>query len=354
MGGRDDADARAEGRAHPGAPSEPPSVVGDEDMVRLVAELYYLRDLTQSTIADLTGFSVSKVSRMLALARDAGIVRIRVQPAAGQLRRTAEELASALGLRAAHVTAGRSDDPARATRLCGVAAAPWVAERLPERGTLGMAGGYTTAALVDALPPRHCPDLTIVPMVGGWDPATPHLDINELVRRAAGRLGARYQLLHAPGRLDSLEVRDALLAESAIRLTTAYWDRLDTALVGISGGPDAVPGYTTVMERLDSTERRRLAEAGVVGDITGHLFDAEGRFVRDPVGERTVAVPIEALARTPEVIAVAAGPHKVRGIIGASRTGLLHAIVTDQPTADAILRLLGAAAPERGAVGAPA
>ena len=44
------------------------------EMMRLVAELYYVRELGQPEIAALTGFSVSKVSRLLAAARIAGVV----------------------------------------------------------------------------------------------------------------------------------------------------------------------------------------------------------------------------------------------------------------------------------------
>jgi DNA-binding transcriptional regulator LsrR (DeoR family) len=314
----------------------------DEEMMRLVSELYYLRDQSQSTIAELTGFSVSKVSRMLSGARDAGIVQISVQAAPETLASDAASLASALGISDAHITPGRSGDPLRATRLCAVAAAPWLADQLPEAGVLGLAGGFTISALVDALPPRRRAHLTIVPIVGGWDPATPHLDINELARRTAERLGCRYQLLHAPGRLDSMVVRDALMSDSAIRVTTEYWERLSVALIGISGSPHAQPGYTTVMDRLSTDERGRLANEGVVGDMVGHLFDLDGHFVDDPTADRTIAAPTEALRKASRVIAVAAGPHKVEGIIGACRTGLIHTLVTDQPTAQqTLLRISG-------------
>jgi len=316
--------------------------IPDEEMLRLISELYYVRDQSQSTIAELTGFSVSKVSRLLSQAREAGIVHITVQAAPALLEDHARRLAEALQLSEAHVTPGRSDDPRRATRLCAVAAAPWVAAAIPESGVLGLAGGYTVAAMVDAFPTRRCPHLTIVPLVGGWDPGTPYLDINELSRRAADRLSCGYQLLHAPGRLDSVEVRDALLNDSAIRVTTDYWDRLSMAVIGISGGPHTVPGYTTVMDRLTPDERDRIESHGVVGDMVGHLFGIDGQILDDdPTADRTLAAPLSALRRTPHVIAIAAGRHKVNGIIGACRTGLVHTLVTDQPTAEGILRRLG-------------
>lgn len=321
---------------------------GDEEMMRLVAELYYLRDQSQSAIADLTGYSVSKVSRLLAQARERGVVRISVQPAPDMLAEIAGRLAAALGIEEAYVTPGRGDDASAASRLCAVAAAPWVAGVIPEAGVLGIAGGYTTSALIDALPPVRRSHLTIVPLVGGWDPATPHLDINELTRRAAERLGCRHLLLHAPGRLDSGTVKAALLKESTIRATTEYWSRISVGLIGVGGGPDDYPGYATVMDRVSKAERRRLAGRKVVGDVVGYLVTIDGELIDDPWSDHTIAAPIPDLRRAARLIAIAAGPHKVAGIIGASRSGLVHSLVTDEPTAAAVIDRLDRERAPRG------
>ena len=323
-------------------------ISGDEEMMRLVAELYYLRDRSQSAIADLTGFSVSKVSRLLAQARQTGVVRISVQAAPDTLDEVAGQLAAALGIEEAYVTPGRGDDPAAASRLCAVAAAPWVAETIPEAGVLGIAGGYTVSALIDALPPVRRAHLTIVPLVGGWDPATPHLDINELIRRAAERLDCRYLLLHAPGRLDSGAVKRALMRESTIRATTEYWSRLSVGLIGVGGGPRDHPGYGTVMDSVSERERRRLAGLQVVGDVVGYLVTIDGTLIDDPWGDHTIAAPVSDLRRASRLVAVSAGPHKVAGIIGACRSGLVHTLVTDEPTAQAVLAHLATRPPKRG------
>lgn len=305
--------------------------------MRLVAELYYLRDQSQSAIADLTGFSVSKVSRLLSQARGRGVVRISVQPPPDLLAELAARLAAALDIEEAHVTPGRGDDPKAASRLCAVAAAPWVGEAIPEAGVLGIAGGYTASVLVDALPAAVRSHLTIVPLVGGWDPDTPHLDINELSRRCAERLGCRYALLHAPARLDSPEVKEALLRESTIRATTDYWSRISVGLIGIGGGPSDHPGYTTIMDRLSVADRRRMRELAVVGDVVGYLVTIDGELVDNPLTAHTIAAPVDDLRRAARLIAVAAGPHKVAGIIGAIRSRLVDTLVTDEPTALAVL-----------------
>ena len=323
--------------------TEPPrATTGDIEMMRLVAELYYLRGHSQPEIAELTTFSISKVSRLLAQARDRGIVRISVEPAPAQLTPIEAHLAERLGVRV-HLTPGRATTPTIAARLCGIAGAPFVASLLPASGLVGVAGGYTTHALIQSLPLLDRPGLTILPLIGGWDVRNPHLDTNQLVRRMADRLGATTRLLHAPGLLDSEATKVALLNDSGVTSTTRYWDRLDIAIVGISGGPMARPGYGTVMDRLDEAGRARLNTKGVVGDVAGHLVRVDGSLVEDEWTRRSIAIPVELLRRTPSVIAVAAGSNKVEAILGSARTGLVDVVVTDVPTAEAVLRHLGAA-----------
>jgi DNA-binding transcriptional regulator LsrR (DeoR family) len=308
--------------------------------MRLVAELYYARDLRQPEIAEMTGFSVSKVSRILAGARDAGIVRISVEPPTDEQPALAHELGERFGVEV-WLTPGRETDPSAAARLCGVAAADHVAAWIPSVGSLGIAGGYTIDALASALPRRSLPTLTVVPVVGGWDSRNRYLDVNELARRIADRLGAQVHYLHAPGMLDDEETKEALLRDSGVAATTAHWATLDAVLLGVSGGPMIVPGYGTVMDRLDDRNRRRLLELGVVGDVSGHLIRADGSIVEDEWSRRTIAISIDELRRIQRVMVVAAGSNKHASLLGAMRTGLVSHMVTDRPTAEGILRLAG-------------
>jgi DNA-binding transcriptional regulator LsrR (DeoR family) len=306
--------------------------------MRLVAELYYARDLRQPEIAEMTGFSVSKVSRILAQARDVGIVRISIEPPTDEQPALARELGDRFGM-GVWLTPGRETDPSAAARLCGVAAADHVAGWLPTGGTIGLAGGYTIDALASALPRRSLPELTVVPVVGGWDSRNRYLDVNELARRIADRLGAQVHYLHAPGMLDSEETKEALLRDSGVAATTSHWSRLDAALLGVSGGPTILPGYGTVMDRLDDANRQRLVGLGVVGDVSGHLIRVDGTIVEDEWSRRTIAISVDDLRRIPRAMVVAAGSNKQRSLLGAMRSGLASHLVTDRPTAEGILRL---------------
>jgi deoxyribonucleoside regulator len=309
------------------------------EMMRLVAELYYMRELGQPEIASLTGFSVSKVSRLLAAARSAGVVRISVESAPSEPAPLARTLSQALGIEV-WVTPGNETDTAVASRLCGVAAAPRIANELPRSGVIGITGGYTVESVVGALPARSLPEAVVVPLLGGYDVTNPHLNSNEIARHLAERIGAGVRMLHAPALLDDEATTIALLADSALRATTRFWGDMQVAIVGMAGDPRIASG--TVMDRLDKLGRERIAAKGAVGDVAGHLVRIDGSFVEDEWERRTISMSVEAMRHVPRVIGIAAGSNKVDTIIGGARSGLLHVLVTDEPTARAALALLGA------------
>jgi DNA-binding transcriptional regulator LsrR (DeoR family) len=73
----------------------------------------------------------------------------------------------------------------------------------------------------------------------------------------------------------------------------------------------------------------------------------DGLFIDDEWSRRTISISLDALRRVPRVMAIAAGSTKVAAVLGALRSGVLHVIVTDRPTAEGVMRLadkLGVAA----------
>jgi len=314
--------------------------LADREIMRMVAELYYERNLRQPEVAALTGFSVSKVSRLLQAARDQGIVHISVEPPTSDRQPIADELSDRLGVQV-EITPGRERDASMASRLCGIGAADHVAARLPASGSVGFAAGNTIAALASALPRRSNPALTIVPVVGGWDTTDHHyIDGNQIALRIAERLGANARTLHAPAVLDSVAMRQALLRDATIAATASHWKHLALAILGVGGPPASSSGYRTVVDRLGDSVRADLTRLGVVGDIAGHFFRADGSFVED-WSERMLAISVDQLRAVDVVIAVSAGPGKAAALLGVVRTGVVDVLVTDRPTAEGVLRLAG-------------
>jgi DNA-binding transcriptional regulator LsrR (DeoR family) len=324
----------------PAAVPAEPAAHEQRELLRWVAELYYLQQQGQAEIAGLIGVSVSKVSRLLAEARRQGIVTITVAPSYAGASELERELAHGLGLERAFVAPARVHDSAVASRAAALTAARLLPQLLPARGAVGLSGGYTVAQMARALEPIPGADLLIVPLQGNWADGGAHLLNDQICREAAARLGGRALSLPAPMLVDRAATHDALLHDMSIRPVTERWADLAAAVVGVGTSPAAeAPGYPSVMNQLGDSIRADLVQLGVVGDLCARMFDRDGRFVEHEVSRRTLGISIAELRRVPRVIAVAAGTTKAESLLGAARTGAIHILITDQLTAESLLNL---------------
>ncbi len=313
-----------------------------DELLRWVAELYYLQQQGQAEIASLIGVSVSKVSRLLAEARREGIVSIQVaSPRAGESE-LESSLAQQLGLRAVYVAPARVPDPAGASRVAAIMAARLLPRLLPRQGVIGLSGGYTVAQMARGLEPLPDADLTVIPLQGNWFDGGLHLHNDQVVRDAAHQLGARALSLPAPMMVERADTRDALMHDRSIRVVADRWSDLEVAVVGIGGAPGAgqTTDYPSVMGQLSAEIRSELEREGVVGDTCAHMFDVQGRFVEHEASRRTLSVPVEQLRRVPTVVAVAGGVNKAASLLGAVRTGVPHVLITDQLAAERLQSLI--------------
>src|SRR5687767_13968534 len=134
-----------------------------DDQLRLAARLYYLDGLGQAEVAKFVKVSQAKISRLLAMARERGIVRISVAEYEPRHATLEKKLRKTFGLRAAAVmksVAGTSAEDAR--RTTGHFGAAFVHPLIPDGSTVAIAGGRTMRELIQMLPKAHVQDLTII------------------------------------------------------------------------------------------------------------------------------------------------------------------------------------------------
>ncbi len=314
------------------------------ELLRWVAELYYVQEHGQAEIGALIGASVSKVSRLLAEARRQGIVTIQVAASRVGDSEFERALAQQLGLQAVYVAPARVTDPSVASRVAALTAARMLPRLFPLQGVLGFSGGYTVAQLARALEPQPGCDLTVVPLQGNWVDGGLHLHNDQVCRDAATQLGARAMSLPAPMVVERADTRDALLRDRSIRSVTARWSELHLAVVGVGASPGAEQlDYQSVMGQLAPDVQAELRHEGVVGDLCAHMFDARGRFVEHEVSRRTLSISVDELRRVPHIVAVAGGMNKAVSMLGAVRTGIPSVLITDQLAAERLLALASGA-----------
>lgn len=308
------------------------NIVSDIQQLIQASRLYYELGETQSRVAEILGVTRPQVSRLLKRARAEGIVEIRIVDQAAWSSMAGERLRERFGLAAVHLTPGLVGPEDVSRRMIGRLAADALRGAVRDGAVVGIGDGASISAVADAVAadePLHETGATVVPLCGGYWFTGP---AREPFRRVADGIGGLPIGLLAPGLVDDPATKRSLVAHAGVRRIADLWERLEVAAFGI-GGPTwsaAALGPDIVAE---------LDRSGAVGEVLVSPFDLDGRFVSDALRERTIAYDARELRRIAVRIGVAGGPSKVRPILGALRGGTLTTLVTDEPTAEAVLAL---------------
>lgn len=309
------------------------------DTLVKAARLYYEDGLSQGEVARVLGLSGATVSRVLASAREQGIVEVRINDPRSPVRRVPDleqGLVEAFGLTEARV--GAPTASADGLQSVGRLAADLFGERLSQMRKVGLSWGSTLEAFVAEVPERVVPLLKVLPLAGG----NPGLDMagagGTLVQALARRCGVQPSRFLAPAVVESPRTKQAITSESSIRTALDLASDVDHAFVGV--GTLGVRSSVTIVEdmKLSQTELATFLAQKPAGDISGRFFDDDGVEVGPPTSERVIGVSLDDLRRVQCVVGLAAGQEKARGFRAALRTGVLDIVVLDVALAQAVLQ----------------
>ena len=312
--------------------------MSDVQQLIQASRLYYELGETQSRVAEILGVTRPQVSRLLKRARAEGIVEIRIVDGTAVSSAAGEELRRRFGLAAVHLSPALAGPEDVRRRMIGRLGAEVVRGAIRDGAVVGIGDGASISAVADAVAaeePLHETGATVVPLCGGYWFTGP---AREPFRRVADGIGGLPIGLLAPGLVDDPATKRSLVAHAGVRRIADLWERIEVAAFGI-GGP-AWSGAALGPDIVDELDRD-----GAVGEVLVSPYDLDGRFVCDALRDRTIAFDARDLGRIPVRIGVAGGPAKVQPILGALRGGMLTTLVTDQPTAEAVLALDGARGP---------
>lgn len=315
--------------------ARPADVGGEQDSALLarVAWLYYHHQLTQQAIGDRLGLSRNKVLRLLARAREVGIVQIRVDHPSIRLMELEERLTATFACREAIVVPA-GDSPAQTLEALGQFGAMYLERTLVPGDALGTAWGVTLREVARHLRPRHLEDVTVVQLIGGLH-AGGLINPLDIARVVAEKLHGRAQILYTPAIVDTPTIREALVSDNSIAQTLAAGAAVNKALVGIGD----VSETSSIMrwQGLTEEEMAELVRLGAVGDILGRHFDRHGHPIVSDLSERTIGISLDTLKAIEHVIAVAGGEGKADALAGALRGGYIDTLITDDQTARLVL-----------------
>jgi DNA-binding transcriptional regulator LsrR (DeoR family) len=312
-----------------------------EQLAVRAAWCYHMLGLTQAEVAERLGLTRMRVNRLLAEARERGLVTVSIDSPLAENVELEEELRSRFGLSDARVVLagppqGGREDPSLA-RLLGQVAAAGLAPRMRPGITLGVGWGVTLKALAAALRPAPARDAAVVALLGSLNRRSA-VDAFEAATLIAQKLSAECYYLPGPLICDRAESRDVVAAQPAMAEAMARARAADMAVLSI-GGLDT--GTVRQVGLVEACEVEELREAGAVGNFLGHYIDARAQVVDHPVNARVVGLEPEALRRLPERVMVSGGPPKLAALGAVLEARLVTELVTDQDSARRLLRARG-------------
>lgn len=309
--------------------SEPPAVMEERVLMAAVARAYYLDDRSRVEIADAFGISRFKVARLLARARDEGMVTIQIDDLGLPDPVLGARLQEALGLDSCLVVRSHGDDQSVREQL-GAAAAVRLSETIHADEVLGVTWGRTLTATASRF--TSLPKVSIVQLTGiaGTLSSSPI----EVVRHVSRRSGGDVHPIFAPLIVQDLETAQSLRKHPDIRSAMDLFPSVTTALLSVGAWK---PEDTQVKGLLSIDDLANAITGGCVADIAGILVKEDGTPVDPIFQQRCINISYDQLRAVPRVVAVAGGAAKASAIRAVSRSGLITELVTDHALAEAVL-----------------
>lgn len=298
--------------------------------------LYYVGGMTQDQIAVEMGVSRQRAQRLVSRAMADGLIQVRLNHRIGVCLDLEQALRDRFGLTRCRVVPGLG---AGADPVAGIAAAA-AAElerflRMPEPLVIGLGTGRALRGLVDAMAPMEAPQHRLVSLIGNIAPDG-SASFFDVVMRIADKVRAPHYPMLVPVISHTPEERAAFHALAPVQRVLELARTVDVIFVGVGQMADDAPlkkdGFAS------DSEMAQMQAAGAAGEVAGWVYDSEGRYLDFGINTRTGGVRVEPGLERP-AIGIAAGATKARAIRGAMKSHIINGLVTDQPTAEAVLAL---------------
>jgi DNA-binding transcriptional regulator LsrR (DeoR family) len=321
---------------------------GDSEQIVRAAWLYHVAGNTQEQTADLLGISRVKVNRLLAEARESGIVKISIEHRFARMAEVEENIRRHYNLSFCRSTPplmsyapGRKKSlPSRARleaespiarRAVGIVAADLLRERLQadENCVIGVGWGRTIAEVPTHLVGLTKPRAKFVSAMGSLT-RTSAANLFEVVYQFAERTGGEGHFLPVPFIANSIADRQIFMSQRIFKETLALAEQASFFLATF--GPCDEHSLLFRHRYLSAVELQDLKRTGAVCECMGKFFDAEGKVVSSDLNQRTLAVDIEHLYER-ELILLCAGREKLQAVKGLLRAGFVKGLIIDGDTA---------------------
>jgi DNA-binding transcriptional regulator LsrR (DeoR family) len=287
-------------------------------MMTKVAHLYHSRGMVQTEIARVLGLSQARISRLLAAAAEANIIKTVVVPPQGLFAELETELEVAFGLQEVHVVDPISNSVEDLSQSLGQTLAS-VFQISPIDGkivgiSLSNAIMEAFVGCLDHFP--HAKAKAIVQLQGALGTAAYKHDFDVATTRLAALTSSTAVFLRSPAIAPSQSARD-VFAEFDLGTSSALnsFENLDSVILEIARGKD-LGGCALVNQRL-------LSEGGTA--------------LKSDRDDLLLAASLTQLQNASRRVGIGGGEMCHQAILATLRSGLMNVLVTDYSTAEFLL-----------------
>jgi len=289
---------------------------------------YYFENMTQQAIADRLSISRMRVIKLLENARQTGVIQFRLRSDGVGMVKQSQQLINKFGLKDVFLIPEVDEDDSHPNESIARAGAMYIADRLGDNACINVGYGDTLGRTLNHLATMVQSPVTCISLTGGVS--------NYLPNTRSNVFNARLHLIPAPLLASSPEMAAAMRGENSVSEIIRMSELSSFTLVGIGAMGDSA----TVLRSgvLTQADMFYLKMQGAVGDVLCHFLDKNGELISSPIEDRLISTSVERLKTMNNVIGLAAGKDKIEAIRAVLRGGYLDILITDEPTANLLLR----------------
>ena len=307
------------------------------DFIAYIALLYYKDGLMQTEIAERTNVSRASVVNYLKMARDHGIVDVRIEGASFASSNDAKRMKEKYSLTDAYIVdIDAASEPSRDLfeRQIGRVGAMALYDLVGEHSKIGVGWGQTIWHLSNEIPRGHMPSVEVSQAFGAA-PAKVPFNSAACASKIAARLNAGFTPLNVPAIVSTQELATSLRAEPGIGQEIRDLNKSEIMVFSVA---DAQAGQNAINAGIFTrTEVQKLVEEGAVGSVLGRYYDRSGAQVAGVPDDRLFGMRLEELLATPVRVLVAGGEQKREAIEGALVGGFATHLVIDRDLSASLL-----------------
>jgi DNA-binding transcriptional regulator LsrR (DeoR family) len=311
----------------------------DLRLMTRAARLYHEEGLNQTEVAHRLGLTQVAVSRLLKKAEEHGIVRTTVLTPPGTFADLEGLLEEKFGLTQAIVGDAMRDSEDFVLNAIGSAAAQYIESTLKAGEVIGISSwSASLLSMVEHMhPPKKSENCLVVQMLGGVGNPSAEEHANRLAIRLARLVHGNARFLAAPGVVGSASAAKVIAQDPYVSEVMALFEKVTLALVGVGSiePSDLVASSGNIFSR---EEMEALQSKGAVGDICLRFYDVNGREVKGAFDGRVIGIDLASLRRVPRSVALCGGKRKFLAILGALRGKWVNTLITDQYTAQRLVK----------------